>query len=184
MAVDVEELKEKIKIQEGCINHMYLDTRGYVTVGVGHLIRDPAHARELPFVFRRNGSMATADEIINEYHILKEQPVGLRATSYEPYTQLILPDTEIESLLDQHIEEFTKGLKSNFQGFDDFPPPAQEALYDMAFNLGMSGLINKFPKMVAAAQNGQWNVCATECRRTGISDSRNLDTKKLFESCW
>ncbi len=50
----------------------------------------------------------------------------------------------------------------------------------MAFNLGVTGLVNKFPTFTRAAREGDWGKCADECRRRGISDERNEKTKELF----
>lgn len=40
MATEAEKLtlRGKLEKYEGLIEHMYLDTKGYVTVGVGHLL--------------------------------------------------------------------------------------------------------------------------------------------------
>lgn len=38
-------LKLKLEKYEGKVNHMYLDSKGYVTVGVGHLVKDLASAQ-------------------------------------------------------------------------------------------------------------------------------------------
>ena len=45
-------LKKKLFQYEGKIPHMYLDTKGYVTVGIGHLLKDVAAAQKVPFLVR------------------------------------------------------------------------------------------------------------------------------------
>ena len=50
-----------------------------------------------------------------------------------------------------------------------------------AFNLGNHGLVTKFPTFTAAARAHDWAVCAEQCRRRGISATRNEEVKKLFE---
>ena len=184
MLINMDVLKDKIKFQEGSIDHMYLDTRGLVTIGVGNLIRSDEAATEINFLHRANSAMATNDEIIEEYWTLKEQPVGLKATAYERYTKLIITEQEINRLLGKHIEYFKNGLFEHFNGFDRFPVSAQEALFDMAFNLGLNGLFKKFPKMIRAAQNEKWEICAKECHRNGIGEARNDETRELFEKAY
>ena len=55
----------------------------------------------------------------------------------------------------------------------------RQALFDMAYNLGVGGLL-KFRKLLAACTSGQWEIAATECHRAGIGDERNLETAALF----
>ena len=66
-----------IKECEGSISHMYLDTKGFVTVAVGQLLRTVEAAQELGFVHRDTGDPATAAEIAPDYESVKQQPAGL-----------------------------------------------------------------------------------------------------------
>ena len=47
-----EEIVRDFDRFEGRIAHMYLDTKGLVTVGVGKMLRNEAAALKLPFVRR------------------------------------------------------------------------------------------------------------------------------------
>lgn len=38
--MNIEKLREELKVDEGCINEIYLDHLGYHTFGIGHLITD------------------------------------------------------------------------------------------------------------------------------------------------
>ena len=38
--MNIEKLREELKVDEGCINEIYLDHLGYHTFGTGHLITD------------------------------------------------------------------------------------------------------------------------------------------------
>ena len=37
--MDVEKLREQLKIDEGCVYEIYNDHLGYATFGIGHLVR-------------------------------------------------------------------------------------------------------------------------------------------------
>ncbi len=174
--------RELIKRGEGCISHMYLDTVGKVTVGVGNMLPTIEAATGLPFHNRETGNKASEDEIKHEYETVAGQKPAMAATSYKQYTTLDLSDEYIDELLDKRIAEFETGLKKDFQNYEQYPGAAKLGLMDMAFNLGNSGLINKFPSFTRAARAQNWQGCAEECDRRGISDERNDEVKKLFGS--
>jgi GH24 family phage-related lysozyme (muramidase) len=56
------ELKKKIELYEGNIDHMYLDSNGFVTVGVGHMIPNAGHAAGLTFYVRKTAVPATEEQ--------------------------------------------------------------------------------------------------------------------------
>ena len=178
-----ESCRELIKSGEGSISHMYLDTRGFVTVGVGNMMRTAAEAQALAFVRRDNGNTASDEEISADFDAIKNRPYGqsYTARSFKEFTQLDLPEAEIDALLDRRLAGFEAGLREDFPGYDSYPDRARLGLIDMAFNLGNHGLVTKFPSFTAAARERNWAVCAEECRRRGISATRNEEVKKLFE---
>lgn len=175
-----DRIRAELKNEEGCVTHMYLDTRGYVTVGVGHMLADVQAAQVLGFRNRASGEPATPEEIENAFNTVKQQPPGRIASRYQTCTDLELPMEEIDAQLDRHIDDFETTLRGHFRDYDQFPPEARQALLDMAFNLGSSGLLKKFPKLVANARARNWEGCAVECERRGIGDARNEATRALF----
>ena len=178
----VNRRRELIKHGEGCISHMYLDTVGKVTVGVGNMLPAPEAAIELPFIDRDTGVNATETEIRAGYKLVANQEPKKLAASYKQYSSLDLTADTINELLDRRITEFESGLQRDFADYDSYPDSAKLALIDMAFNLGNVGLVNKFPSFTYAARQANWAVCAQECQRTGISDERNKAVKELLSS--
>ena len=175
-------LLEMIKEGEGSIPHMYLDTRGYVTVGVGQMLPSAERALELDFVERAGRAQAGGEAVRADYDSVKSREPGRAAGNYKKFTQLDLPEEKIDELLERRLNEFEAGLKREFPDYDDYPEDARLGLMDMAYNLGLSGLVNKFPSFVRAARNRDWSGCAKECQRRGIGDHRNEATRKLFEN--
>ena len=104
---------------------------------------------------------------------------GLPAVHYQSLTQCRLSDESIDALLLADIEAFEKNLTARLPAWQGYPEPVQQALFDMAYNLGVGGLL-KFRKLLAACASGDWETAATECRRAGIGDSRNQETAALF----
>ena len=164
---------------EGRIPHMYLDTKGLVTVGVGKMLPDVATAQALAFVRRADGLAASAAEIEADFTAVSAQPKGKLASSYKAHTALDLPDAAIDALLRIVVDGFEADLKTNYAGYDTYPVPAKRALLDMIYNLGTAGLL-KFKKLEAAVEASQWTEAAAQCHRVGPSEERNDWTRDLF----
>jgi len=164
---------------EGRIPHMYLDTRGFVTVGVGYMLPDAAAAQALPFVRRADRVAATRDEVRADFDRVRQQAMGKLAQSYRAFTQLDLPDAAIDALLKSTVARFEAALVQNFTGYAAYPVAAKRALIDMAYNLGIDGLL-KFKKLRAAVLAHNWAQAAAESHRNGPSDDRNEWTRQMF----
>ena len=175
---DAEKLEWFAK-QEGNIPHMYLDTVGVVTVGIGTALFTAGDASALAFVTRGTTVTADAGTIEAEWAEVKKQAKGKLAASYKPFTRLDLPPEEVSRKFNEHIATFEEKLKAKWSGYPDFPTPAQLGLLDMIYNLGS---FTDFPSFVAAVNRGDWIEAANQCRRRGPSENRNRETKELFES--
>lgn len=172
-------VRAMLKAGEGSIPWMYLDTVGKVTVGVGNMLPDVAAAQALPFE-AAGGSAASAGSIADAFQAVSAQQKGRVASAYRDVTTIRLSEQGIDDLLDRRIDEFEAGLRQQFPDFDTYPDPARMGILDMAFNLGLNGLKSKFPTFSRCARNRDWGCCANECRRRGIQDSRNAETRHLF----
>jgi GH24 family phage-related lysozyme (muramidase) len=179
--MNLDNVKARLIRFEGRIPHMYQCTGGEVTIGVGHAITGPQEARTLE-LRHRDQRAASPTEIQHDFRKIREMHPGLPVHDYRSFTELILPEPEIDAILDTDIAFFTKALHESFRLFDSYPEPAQEAVFDMAFNLGIVGLFQKFPKCVKAIVMKDWNRASSECHRRGISEERNQETAKLFTS--
>ena len=178
-ATEKATLRKKLAEYEGSIPHMYLDTKGYVTVGVGHLLTSAAAAQKLDF--RKGGKKATAAEIKTDYDTVEKQTKGKLASFYKKHTELVLAQTTIDSLTDKHIQSFEKELKRIYADFDKYPSEVRLALFDMIFNLGMTKLKNVFVNFTAAIKAKNWKKAATASKRAGIQPARNNYVKGLLE---
>ncbi len=177
-------LMRQLEQQEGRINHMYRDTRGFITIGVGHLMPYPHTAARLGFVHKESGRPARDADIRAEFRQLLTRPYGqhLNAHSFKPHTRLILPDTEIDALTRRHINTFTGELGDLYGQAEltAMPERVQLALYDMIFNLGLPKLKRGFPRFNQHIRSGNWAAAAKESHRKGISEARNRHVYKLL----
>jgi GH24 family phage-related lysozyme (muramidase) len=176
-----EEIKSFIAPSEGNIPHMYLCSKGYVTVGIGNMMPDANAASALPFVNRTTNNSATKAEVAADFAAVSKQVKGKVARQYRQFTALDLPDVQINWLFQKRIEEFQKQLRKSYSKYDSYPSAVQLALLDMAFQLGTNGLKNKWPKLNKAIDAEDWAEAANNCMRPDANAIRNGGTKVLFQ---
>ncbi len=179
-----QEFRKEIKISEGSISHMYLDTVGKVTVGVGNMLPNVTAAQKLPFIVRTTKKRSTKDEIKTDFETVSKQRKGLVASRYKTHTKLDLPDKDINTLLDARIATFKRELKLKFPDFDKYPITVQFALTDMAFNLGTNGVVTKFPSFTKAIKDRDWLRAAKQSNRSQVSNRRNKIVKDWLEAAF
>ena len=180
---------------EGRIQHMYLDVKGLVTVGVGNLVDPVEEAQALPFRFKNRtgitapGTPGTPDQIAKEWQTLKNNP-SLKTKGYtacEPITQLELSDAAIDSLILARLTKNEIFLKRQqwFVDFDTWPADAQLGLLSMAWAMGPGGP-GQFSNFRAACQKLDFNTAAAECKMNEAGNAgvvpRNRANFTLFSN--
>lgn len=164
---------------EGRIQWMYLDTANQVTVGVGEMLLTGHDA--LFHRFRRpNAEYADRAEILAEFQRVKQMTPGYTAKSYRRSDSLLLADEDIDKALRHAIRSCASDLAALFPDFHEYPDAAKIALIDMRFNLGLTGLRQKFPKLCLLVTAQRWDEASLECHRLDLSDERNAWTKEQF----
>ncbi|MBV8732128.1 MAG: hypothetical protein JO336_20160 [Acidobacteriia bacterium] len=174
-----QQVLARLVLFEGSVNHMYRCTGGEVTAGVGHAI--PVSGDALRLDWQINGRKASALEISGDFARVRAAAKGMLPSHYEPLSVCRLSENFLTQLANEDITAVEAALTRAFPAWHSYPEPVQEALFDMAFNLGMAGL-RKFPKLLAAVTAGDWATAAAECERQGISPARNEATAALFRS--
>jgi len=158
---------------EGNIPHMYLDTKGLVTAGIGHMIPNLDWAQQIPFVGRNTGAPASAGDIQTDYQAVAAAVKGQGPGAYTGITALDLPDGWAVQDASQRLQgEYLPPLKAQYPAYETYPQPAQIALLDMIYNLGGPGLA-KFVQFKAAVVAGDWQLASQQCYRNGIQLARN-----------
>ena len=183
--IEKSNLRTLLAGYEGNIKHMYLDSKGYLTIGVGHRITNLQAAQKLNLVVAGGGSAgarATKEQIKTDYEAVYKQLKGNDAFYYGKYTKLMLTVTEVNKLTNKHIGSSYKELKRLYADFDNYPNGVRLALFDMIFNLGMPGLKDIFLKFCKAVKAKKWAEAAKESHRPDVNDPRNNYVKALFEA--
>lgn len=178
----VEAFTADVADWEGNVDHMYLDTRGFVTVGKGKLLSGVASAAALPFRRRATDVLATEGEIGVEYRLIagKVDEIGQDADHFGQFTNLYLPQSDIDRLVTDHMRGDFDALLRLFPGFGNLPLSAQIALWDMIYNLGPPKLRTDFPRLRQAILDGDWEEAALQSHRIGPSEERNQYVFELF----
>jgi GH24 family phage-related lysozyme (muramidase) len=164
---------------EGRFSYMYVCTGGEVTIGVGHAIPNSAEASKLTWEI--GGAAATPAQASADFERVAAAPKGMLASAYAALTQCRMSDGGIQALVEADVQAFEARLAAALPKWSSYPEPAQEALFDMAFNLGLGGL-KEFPRMLEAIDAGDWNTAAAQSHRQGISESRNQEIAALLRS--
>jgi GH24 family phage-related lysozyme (muramidase) len=173
--MDTADVRTRLERFEGRIPYMYRCTGGEVTVGIGHAIHSAADAQELTW-------RSAVSQVAVDFTKVAAEPKGLAASHYAPLTACRMGNDAIDQLCTADVASFTTQLEKTLLKWGTYPEPAQAALFDMAYNLGIGGL-KKFPRMLAAVDAGDWVTAANECHRNGIGDARNQETAALFRKC-
>ncbi len=182
MELTWDQIKADMTEHEALIKHLYVDSVGKVTVGIGNMLPNLAAAQAQPFVVRGNPTQsASAAEVKTDWDAVSGHAgENLRATSFAKYTLLDLPEDICWALLKKRIDnEFLPGLKGLYDDWDKFPLAAKRALLDMAYNLGMAGF-KKFKTLNGHVKKADWEKAAGSCSRQGIPADRNEWTRARF----
>lgn len=178
--MDTTQLARMALIQEESVNHMYLDSNGYVTVGVRKVLLSKSAAKELRFRHRQTGELASELEIEFAFEMIRNSPLGFEKSDYKNVTDLMLDEADIERVLLDDLSGYKQALATKFSEFGRFPVSAREALLAITFKLGLNGLINKMPELVVAVESLDWMACAAECNRDKSSPSWDGYLSELF----
>ena len=168
-----------LEIFEGTVPWMYLDTKGFVTVGVGELLANAAKAETLTFV-DPEGEPCTQVAILDEFNRVSALVPAKVAAFYRLPTSPVLPHAAIDTLLMNHLNFFDGQLVTRFGNYASFPDPAKLGLLDMIYNLGQVGLFQHFPHFMTAVDKQDWLGAAANCHRVGPSQARHDWTRQQF----
>lgn len=180
--MNYEAARNLIEPFEGRVSHLYLDTNGYVTCGVGFML--PTSQQALPLMWRwrdpeRSGEPQAGD-ITEEYARVQKARPAMSASAYKPLTAMDLNDGDINQLFQRTADKMIVRLMSIFPEYSDWPMPAQLAVLDMAWNLGPNALPLNWPKLSAALRRKNWQEAALHSYRPQSHHRRNEAVQGLF----
>jgi GH24 family phage-related lysozyme (muramidase) len=170
-------LTEAIKRFEGWASHFYLDTKGLVTIGIGHMVRTLDDALALDG-FMVGSRPASRSEIANDFSVVQYAKPAMAAGYYAPKCITRMSGDAILGLFEDDVDTCQKELILAVPGFTEMPETVQAAAIDMRFNMGISRLRAKFPKFMGHMVEKNYQGMLAECKRT--EDSENAKRRNVW----
>ena len=165
---------------EGYRRDMFVDGRGNVMTGVGHFLPNARAALALPWKHKATGLPATGREIWAAFEQVRAQAAGHAAPAHQRASDLLLPPGFAIDLAIRRLErQSLPALRRLCPGFDAFPLPAQRALVDMVYDLGV-GRFGRVGNLIAACAQRNFRKAALHCHRWTSGPARNHATRDLF----
>ncbi|MDX1416769.1 MAG: peptidoglycan-binding domain-containing protein [Candidatus Promineifilaceae bacterium] len=177
---------------EGKVPFMYLDTQGYVTIGIGNKLDNVQEAQNLDFVYKTTKQPAAVAEIAAEYNYVQTR-TDLMLTkragwAYDDVTSLCLEDPALMAKFNHDLRSHAANVVSmnaEFHDFENWPADAQLGLLSLTWAQGPN--FNKWPKFRRACAVGDWYEAAKESHldesknRAGLRP-RNVANEILFRN--
>ena len=167
------------------VPYMYLDKKGYVTVGIGTLLEDAQEAKLLPFVERGTNKPAHDNHVVNAFNKVKNSGLaGSLYTVFEPLTSIEISEADAAAKAWKDARVFIEELKKQdfFREFDTFPVTAKMSLLDMIYTLGLTNLLAIYKKFNPAVRRRDWRIAANESDRgSDVSATRSQIVRQWFE---
>lgn len=180
---DQKRFRAHIFIFEELITHMYLDRRGFVTVGLGHLIRKVGDMKNIKFLHRGKTTEADdADKMKNYNLVLNSGRRGQEASKFKNLTDIDLDLTANEALFDSDVAAFIRLLRHDhyFPDFETYPAGVQLGMLDIAYTMGVKGFFDQYGKMKEALKFRNWLRVADESGRE-VKLDKNGNPGKMAE---
>lgn len=175
----------RLRKEENIKKHIYLDTKGVKTVGIGTNIDrwedfDKIH-------WQVDGKPATEKEKqkgFNKYETLKTTGFfgkNFGAELFKNKSNLRISQEETEHLMVQHLKKDLAMLEKYVPEFRNFPFELQEVLLDIRYNTGNAGR-NKWPKLYKAIDQQNIQDMAQQVHRKDVGEERNQWAKEKILS--
>ena len=177
-----------LKQFEGKVNYMYLDVKGLVTIGIGHLLDPVDQALRLQFGPKGGGGTASGAQVIAEWQTVKGRRdlAGKPSIEFDKITTLQLTDVGIATMVADDAKSIESYIKTNpsakkfYADFDAWPADAQLGFFGVAWGgipLPQFGW-HLFP---AACRDQDWDTAAAQCKITSpIAAGRNEAHRAMF----
>ena len=154
------------------MNHMYRDSLGNVTTGIGCLIDPRHHATDFAW-YRSDGAVASRAEVHAEWDRVKNRtgPAQLHTTQ-----------DEINRVFDARAGRFEGNLRAIFTDWPRYPGDAQMGMLVHAWACGTGKLRSTWHNYTAACHARDWETAAREAPWRTIRTCRRDAIQRMFRN--
>lgn len=177
---------------EGIFFHLYLDTNGNVTIGIGHNLEGKGNLglagtqNTIPFWFSRNHKTpdsprrkATRDEIAAEWAVVKKLNPNTPAEKQGLSTHLVTDQNTVNRLYYEVMQQWEQQLARDYKRmWQYFPISAKMALLSLAYAKGRPR--DWFKYCDALVRRFDFEGASSECHFGGTADS-NLQVRGQWQ---
>lgn len=169
----------KVKEFEGFATHLYQDSKGYITIGVGIMFKNVNKLLNsgIRFMDRTTHKPATRDEILADWKMVSKQSKGKSAGYYKDFTKLDADPSDLELRFNSLMNNARNDALKFYPELDKLPMDIQFALWDMSYNLGYHKL-SKYKKLREALLREDFEEAAAHSKRHGVQTERNRTISK------
>lgn len=139
----LREVAERLKGPkfEGYVPHIYLDTEGFITTGVGALVDDEKTFMAIDWLVDgiRPATDAEKQAAYNRFQDLKRQKKfgqDYGAGYYKDKSRLHVSEAYALQRMNEHVQNDLERLRNGIDGFDNLPYPLKEVLMDIRYTSG------------------------------------------------
>ncbi len=172
----IETLRPKIIGFEGNVPHIYLDTKGNITSGVGYNVDNKDIFMNIPW--KNQNRFATQEEKETAYNkfmeLKREKKYGknVGAGAFKKYSPLTMDEDMCTNAMDKHVQKAVEYLDKRYPWFRNLSPERQAAIIDIHYNTGKFTK-DEFPKFIEAAERNDFAEMAKQSHRKDIQKKRN-----------
>lgn len=180
--------KDFIKEQERSVEHLYKDTKGKTTIGVGFHVPTAEDAYKLG-LYHSDGRKASLYDVKNAYQRIDKRPKGnFSSEAFNPkddrnrdLLDIRMHQKDIDRELDKRLKRSEEELLVKIPRFNQIPFTGRQALLDMQYNIGSKKFTDKtWPNLFGAIGRRDWAVAAKESNRIDVPLERNQTIKSWF----
>lgn len=172
----LQELVTEFYDKEGNPSHIYLDTKGYKTTGVGANVDDWNNFNAVNW---QMGDRPATDEekrqafaIFEELKKQKKYGQNRTADTFKEYSDLRISRQNAELLRDCHLFDDWLYLQKRVPNFKSLPPQLQKVLLDIKYNTGNLSKGN-WSNLYQAIESKTLKDIRENIHRRDVSEERN-----------
>lgn len=171
---------------EELVPHIYLDTKGKITTGVGALVDDETTFKAVDWLVdnKRPATDAEKQAAYNRFQDLKRQKKfgqDYGAGYYKDKSRLHVSEAYALQRMNDHLQNDLKKLREGIDGFDSLPYPLKEVLLDIRYNTGAVSQ-TKWPNLRNGIREKNLTKIYHNVNRLKIQEKRNQWAKERIKA--